>query len=843
MTPLDATARLRRALLLRRAAAAGRPPVNGIIGVEVDNAGGGGGGAITVVAELVFPIAVGEVTPADVAIGGGVRRPTVAVTALVPDGGTMRIAVDRRGDFSDYTLAIGRHGAPLPGWDRLLSSARFGFRDACEQPFDCRAEPPPDAPPPAPLSVDYTARDFEGFRRLMLDRYAGSVPGWRDRGPADPVAVPIEILAHVYDLLSYRQDAAATEATLGTARRRTSAKRHARLIDYRMHDGASARTFVFVEMRRPPAGAAARVADVEVGTLFATRVADLPVATADPNAIDVAQEAGAILFEALAPARLTSAHNRIVLHDHGGAEAALSRGATEATLADPERAVSIAPGEFMLIEEVLDPATGDRSPEPARRHVVRIEDVAADEDPVGARDEAGEPTALPTLRIRWAAADALPFALPLARVTSRDALEGIEAGAPDQPSAVARGNIVAVEHGETRVFPALRAAQQPGKRHMTVRIPDGPVTQAAPHSEAAAHLLRPDLAQARPQVVVAQDVGAGGSQAWRVVADLVGSGPDDQDLVLDVDDGEPPVLRSGDGTAGRLPVTDDAFTVTARIGTGAAGAVGAEVIGHLLAVPRIALTTTPGGEAQLAPARIDGLRGEVRDIAAIRNPLPASGGIAPETVRDVRRKAPVAFRQPMRAVTPEDYAEFLRADPLVQDVRATLRWTGSWRVFLLLVDLVGGVPLDPATVEAFRERLEPVRLAGHVLEFRTPTLVPVEVAMRICLAADAIASDVERRLTALFSSGRLADGTVGLFHPDRLTFGEPIRLSRLISAAQAVPGVVAVDVTAFGRTGVPGTEAMEAGTLQLGELEVPVLANDPNFPDRGSVRFAFEGGR
>jgi hypothetical protein len=49
------------------------------------------------------------------------------------------------------------------------------------------------------------------------------------------------MLAYAADQLSYYQDAVATEAYLGTARRRTSARRHARLVDYFMHDGANAR--------------------------------------------------------------------------------------------------------------------------------------------------------------------------------------------------------------------------------------------------------------------------------------------------------------------------------------------------------------------------------------------------------------------------------------------------------------------------------------------------------------------------------------------------------------------------------------------------------------------------
>ena len=56
------------------------------------------------------------------------------------------------------------------------------------------------------------------------------------------------MLAYVGDHLSYQQDAVATEAYLGTARRRVSVRRHARLVDYAMHDGCNARAWVQVQV-------------------------------------------------------------------------------------------------------------------------------------------------------------------------------------------------------------------------------------------------------------------------------------------------------------------------------------------------------------------------------------------------------------------------------------------------------------------------------------------------------------------------------------------------------------------------------------------------------------------
>ena len=58
----------------------------------------------------------------------------------------------------------------------------------------------------------------------------------------------VEVLAYVGDYLSYYQDAVATEAYLDTARQRISVRRHARLVDYLMHEGCNARAWVCVQV-------------------------------------------------------------------------------------------------------------------------------------------------------------------------------------------------------------------------------------------------------------------------------------------------------------------------------------------------------------------------------------------------------------------------------------------------------------------------------------------------------------------------------------------------------------------------------------------------------------------
>jgi hypothetical protein len=840
----DDPRRIDRANALRLAAANGEPEVNGIVSAEVVEAGGN----IDIVLTLVFNAALAgprRILPADVIISGGVRRPNIPVESVTAAGRRLTLRVGRRGDFSIYTLELRRAGAPPPRFDALLSAIPIGFRLECDQPFDCEAPAPAEAADLERVPIDYLARDYAGFRELMMARFKALVPGWTDPGPASPEVTLIEMLAHVVDRLSYAQDAVATEAYLDTARLRVSAKRHARLVDYRMHDGANARSFVHVALRRPGPSEAPVAATINPGGRFLTRTAGVAPASAEtPLAIE-ARVNGALVFEAVTGAALSSSHNRILIHDFLGSLTEIPAGATSMTVTDPGRLIALAPGDFLLIEEVLEAVSvtgsnimvGNASPDPLRRHVVRLTGVAQGNDPIGQRDGGGIPRPLDTLLLSWDSADAPRSALPMARVTSGDEVDGIPAGSTDQPTLIARGNIVLADHGETKGLDAPFATVKPGRRRAHMKLSAGPVTwrRAFDGASSAAAALDPPVTGARPAIRVRQEVGAGGNPVWQVVEELLASDGDDQQLVLDIEHGGAASLRTGDGLSGRLPDPAVAMTARYRIGNGIEGNVGAEAIGHLL-------TDNYTG---LNGSLLQGFTGQPSDVAAVRNPLAAVGGVAAETIAEVRVKAPIGFRTQERAVVHEDYFAFLRRDPLVANAKAIEQWTGSWRAIVLLVDLVGGGPIDAATEERFRARLEPVRLAGHVLEFRSPALVPLEIGMRVCVAADAETDAVLERLMALFSSGRQADGSPGLFHPDRFSFGDSLHLSALYAAAQSVEGVRHVDITTLRRQGVPGdsASALDAGGLDFGVYEIPVIANDPNFPDRGVVRFAMEGGR
>jgi predicted phage baseplate assembly protein len=302
-----------------------------------------------------------------------------------------------------------------------------------------------------------------------------------------------------------------------------------------------------------------------------------------------------------------------------------------------------------------------------------------------------------------------------------------------------------------------------------------------------------------------------------VQRDLLSSDAGAPDFVVETEADGSVFLRFGDGTHGQRPSPGTRFVASYRVGGGRRGNVGAEAISHAVDVD---------------PA-----------VRIVRNPLPAQGGIDPESIADVRHKAPFAFRTQMRAVTPEDYQAVAQEHPQVQRAAATFRWTGSWWTVQLTIDRMGGQPVDATFAGQIRDYVEPFRTAGHDLDVNGPSFVPLEIEARVAVASDHFRSDVEAALLELFSSGVLPDGSRGIFHPDNFTFGQPVYLSPLYAAARKVDGVRAITILKFQRLGRDSTDALQKGRLDVERLEIARLDNDPNFPDRGVFRVRLEGGK
>jgi hypothetical protein len=160
----------------------------------------------------------------------------------------------------------------------------------------------------------------------------------------------------------------------------------------------------------------------------------------------------------------------------------------------------------------------------------------------------------------------------------------------------------------------------------------------------------------------------------------------------------------------------------------------------------------------------------------------------------------------------------------------------------LTVDRRGGLDVDPPFEARLRDHLDRFRMAGYDLEVDGPRWVPLDLELRICARPGYIRSDVERAVRSELSARELPGGRRGAFHPDLLTFGEPVYLAPIVARAMDVAGVLSVEAVRFQRWREPAAGELELRRLTTDRLEIARLDDDPSRPEFGHLTLQMEGG-
>ena len=719
-------------------------------------------------------------------------------------GGVRAFVVRTRssGDWSTYTVRlVGPGGAGAPaGIDLPLSTAPFTFTVDCPSDLDCA--PATEHPPEAAdlLPGDYLARDYEALRSRLLDRLATLLPDWTDRNPADPAVMLVELFAALGDRLAYWQDAVAVEAYLGTARRRTSVRRHARLLDYTVHEGCSARTLL------------AFTTDSDLTLPRGTPVTDLPVQPGVElrSPLD-AVEVGGTVFE------------------------------TAADLADQPGAQCPAPARLGRPDHCLQ-ARGHRS---LRQH------------PVGHRPRPARPA---TSSSSSTARSAAPPARATPRAASACASSRTRRAHTDPLDAVARG--VGAALGGCRRAAGSTHGHHPGRRRR--RPPSRSPTSSSPTTGPASSTSRscrrrcstrtttgPDSSgrasagstgrcprQRRPPSSLRAEraIGRSVARTLRRAAHVdPAAGPARQRPPRD-----PPRRRAGAGgrqpvalrrrrRAGARPCPGTTALATYRVGGGVAGNVAPDRLVRLLAL-------ADGRDPVGAGA-----------VVSVWNPLPGTRRHRPRAARAGAPARPgrlppaAACRRP-RPTTPRSPSR----TPGVQRAVARRRWSGSWYAQEVTVDPVAAHADDPALLPRIIAALEVRRMAGIDVELERPglrrrsrsvsaaaccpgTCEPtssngsVRRSRRGCAATAAAASSTP---TASPSASRSGCPT-----------SSPPRWPSTVwpgssSPASRAPGASALDAAA----------SLEAGELTMAPRELLRCDSDVNNPEAGHIEIILGGG-
>ncbi|HTJ27969.1 MAG TPA: baseplate J/gp47 family protein [Candidatus Limnocylindria bacterium] len=474
----------------------------------------------------VLPAWLAAPQAVDAALDDAVRTALEVVAVTIVED---RLDVTVRGVEGGQRFVLRVDGL-IAGHDTI--AVAFGV-DPLFDPASVAPQPPS---PASTLLVDYLAKDYASFKRLMLDVISHEVPALTERSEADLGIAIVEVLAFAADHLSYFQDAVATEAYLETARRRVSVRRHARLTGHRLFEGCTARVWMHV--------AVGNACTLPPGFAFATMR-------------DASQ--GRPVFETLHAAELHPLLNEMAPWNFGKEDFVLPAGSTAAML---ERSLPLegdAPplqaGTVLILEQIVDEHGAVASSKD--RHAVRL---TRDAKTFAHPDD---PTKVLSW-VTWFDADALPFAASARRF-------------PDGRCATrALGNVVAADFGETIALEDVGTLDESG----ALRIVVDDLTFAVPYDAsgpASALIGSLQPYRAIPQIVV-DATAFETTLRWRARRDLIGAGSRARVFAVEVERDGNLVLRFGDGTHGWLPDARARFAVTCRTGNGTAGNVGAETI-------------------------------------------------------------------------------------------------------------------------------------------------------------------------------------------------------------------------------------------------------------------------
>lgn len=725
---------------------------------------------------------VGSLTAGDVVVRGGrsipVPRHDVALA-----GRRITIRFYGLGDHSAYAVELrDGGGAPL---HPFFSSAEFRFTVDCDA-GDCRDESLQATSPPAPApAVDLLTKDFAGFVQLLGDWVAVRNPRMGDLSEAAFERVMLELLAWEGDLDSYYQDRVAAEAFVETATQRYSLRQHAVLLGATLDDGTAPTTLLGVDVEASgflPAGLQVRMrtaaSEVPVTFVVAERTRVVAESSSDrlrvaafPDAVDAAIPAGATTMLVWGDGIRLEAGDRL----------------------------AFVQGSFTQVVTLAAPP-------------VRLQEPGWVADPSQSFDPLVDPPAVVT---------GLTWKEPLARAIL-----------PWQsPPLSLYGNVVDLLYGAPRT--AVVAPAGPTPRGV-VPVPLTRRTSVVTRdSTRFGYLLRGLRVPEWP--VVHDGDGAGGSvpaveltvsgEQWTRVEHLHASTSYDLHYTAAADEDGAVWLEFGDGVHGHeialasedRPAT--AIELSYRVGDAVAGNVG---LGTLVDVVR-----PPTGSVE--EVALD----DLGDLS-VANVVPATGGTEPQTLAQVREWLPASLRHgPLqRAVSLADYATVAMDMPGVE--RATARAAGGlFNTVLVLVDPAGGEDLDDSLREAVHDRIDLLRMTGREHVVLPAEYVPLDVELVLCVEPGFEPSTVRDRVLAELRPG--TNDRPGYFHPDRLSFGDSIRVGDLLAFVQAIPGVRSVDANVF-RPLLDRSGADVRDVIVLTGAKVARLDADPDYPENGILR-------
>ena len=252
---------------------------------------------------------------------------------------------------------------------------------------------------------------------------------------------------------------------------------------------------------------------------------------------------------------------------------------------------------------------------------------------------------------------------------------------------------------------------------------------------------------------------------WHETENIAALGPNDRRFVTQHDDDAKTSITFGNGQRGaRLPTGQENIKASYRNGIGKPGNVKAEQISLL--------ATRPLG------------------VKGVINPIRASGGANKESRDQARKNAPLAVMALDRLVSTQDYADFARTFGGVGKASARRLSDGQRQLVHVTIAGVEDIPIEP-TSDLYRNLRDALHRYGDLY---LPILLSVRerlvlvVSAKVRINADYQWESVEPKIRA---------AVLATFSFENLELAEDLFLSNAMTAIQAIPGVIYVDVDVF----------------------------------------------
>lgn len=270
-----------------------------------------------------------------------------------------------------------------------------------------------------------------------------------------------------------------------------------------------------------------------------------------------------------------------------------------------------------------------------------------------------------------------------------------------------------------------------------------------------------------------------GDIAWHERSTMYGASSTERAYTLSTDEHGRQYVVFGDGVRGvRLPSNSNNVRAAYRKGLGTQGNVEPDKLTQLMSRPL--------------------------GLKSVSNPIGAQGGTDPETQDAARRSMPLFTRTLGRAVSLLDYEDYARAFSGVAKAQAQVLNLAAGKTVAITIAGPKGTTLTSASpvwqnlLDSLKDNGDPF-VAVQLLPHQAGTFrLGLRVKRDPNYERDTVLAGVEAVLRAHYAF-------------DARELAQPVQQSEVIAVAQAVPGVVAIEITRL----YGGTQTLESKQLRL----------------------------